>query len=511
MTATHVGNYRLLAQLGSGGMADVFLGVDNRLAVSKLVVVKRVRSHLADDAELCALLLEEARVSARLNHPNVVQVLDAGAPDGECFLAMEYLDGQSLSQLMKRAGAALPTDAILVVLIDVLRALHYAHELTDFDGTPLKIVHRDVSPQNVFVTYDGLVKLLDFGIAKAAGRATETREGFLRGKIRYMPPEQALGMPVDGRSDIFAAGILVWQAITGRRFWGDAIDPDVMSKLASRDYDPSPRRLCPDVPPALDAICRRALAAHVDERYPTASAMVADLEDYIGDRIVELRKTLTTVMRDVFREDRERRREIIEELGSASTIASSIGAIVLKNSATMSTTAKAVTLDADPSSKELPDETRSLANMLEPSMARRAQSRRRPRLAMVTVAAVAFIALVAVATARVRQAPARISNASTSTVGLQRLEIAYASDGLTLAAAEPIPESQPETAVEKPSERSRRPSKPARAGARGPTKPTAPEQTPQAARGVTTGGGGHTGATTTKPGPLGVDKTDPWR
>jgi eukaryotic-like serine/threonine-protein kinase len=195
MASDRVGKFRLIAELGSGGMAEVFLAIDDSLgdAFKKLIVVKRVRSNLAEDAEYAALLLDEARISARLNHANVVQIIEVGVEENRPFLAMEYLEGQSLARVEKRALASggLPPEVVYSVMCDVLRGLKHAHELADFDGRPLGIVHRDVSPHNVFVTYDGHVKLLDFGIAKAAGRIVETELGIARGKVRYMAPEQA--------------------------------------------------------------------------------------------------------------------------------------------------------------------------------------------------------------------------------------------------------------------------------------------------------------------------------
>jgi eukaryotic-like serine/threonine-protein kinase len=436
---TQVGSYRLLAQLGSGGMADVFLAVDDRMAMAKLAVIKRIRSHLADDAELSALLLDEANVSARLNHPNVVQILDVGSDqNARWYIAMEYLDGQPLSQIIRRAGTALPKDVEMLVASDVLRGLEYAHQLTNYDGTPLGIVHRDVSPHNVFVTYEGQVKLLDFGIAKAAVRATETREGLFRGKLRYMPPEQVSGEGVDRRADIFAMGILIWQAFTGRRFWGDLPDQTVIAKLIHGEYDPSPKTICPDVPDAVDAICRRALAFQVDTRYPTAAAMLADVEDYLGNRVVDLRKSLVTIVRERFDDERRKRRAIIEDLSSSAAIATSLGALVLKGTGTHTESAK-LAFDASPasvSSGAVQTQTHSLANMLEPSVTRLDPSApRKPRRRWPLVAG-AFGGTVAVALAlgAARASGAFAGHAPSlvppATVDSDRLPVAYTSDAI---------------------------------------------------------------------------------
>src|SRR5215475_2694230 len=208
-----VGDYRLIATLGRGGMEGFH----------KLVVIKRLRTDLlAQPAgpKFRALLLDEARLAARLSHPNIVQTFEVGDQQGQPWLAMEYLDGQPLSQVltrMRRAGQSLPVELALQVVIDVLAGLAYVHDLADFDGTPLRIVHRDVSPQNVFWTYDGAIKLVDFGVAKFALNTADTEVGIVKGKLTYMAPEQARGQPIDRRADLFTVGILLWELLAGRR------------------------------------------------------------------------------------------------------------------------------------------------------------------------------------------------------------------------------------------------------------------------------------------------------
>lgn len=329
-----LGKYTLLATLGNGGMADVYLAlVGGPVAgFAKLAVVKQIRQHLAEDHEFIAMLREEARLSARLNHPNVVQVHDVGVDDGHHYLAMEYLDGQPLHRLLHRAQKARPRlrkDAIYLVISDALKGLHYAHELTDFDGTPFAIVHRDVNPQNVFVTYDGQVKLVDFGIAKANGRATETRQGFVRGKIRYMSPEQARGTAMDRRTDIFAAGIMLWQAAVGKRFWGSMTDDAIMQSLITGSYEPSPRAVDESVPEAIDAICKKALVPNPDDRYATAADMRADLEAFLGDREVEARRELVSAIGTLFAKERAELRAIVESSAASASMATSTGAMLV--------------------------------------------------------------------------------------------------------------------------------------------------------------------------------------
>ncbi|HWL86171.1 MAG TPA: serine/threonine-protein kinase, partial [Polyangiaceae bacterium] len=209
-TSARFGKYTFIATLGRGGMADVYLALQSGpVGFRKLVVVKKLRADVdvTEEDTYRAMLLDEARLAARLRHPHVVQTLEVGIHDGEHFMAMEYLEGQPLGRVATaahRAGKPMEPSLVVQIVMDVLSGLHYAHELRDFDGTPLGIVHRDVSPQNVFVTYDGQVKVVDFGIAKAAGAAGTTQNGVFKGKLAYVAPEQASGDPVDARADVFA-------------------------------------------------------------------------------------------------------------------------------------------------------------------------------------------------------------------------------------------------------------------------------------------------------------------
>jgi serine/threonine-protein kinase len=298
------GKYQLVAELGHGGMADVHLAVAQGPAgfgFSKLMVIKRLRPSLANDREFVGMIIDEARLAARLNHPNVVQTLEAGRVGRHCFIAMEYLDGQPFDRVLNRAhrrDGGLRNDLGYVVVSDMLAGLHHAHELCDYDGEPLKVVHRDVSPHNVFVTYDGQVKVVDFGIARAANRATHTATGVVKGKVFYMAPEQARGDDIDRRADIFSAGVLLWEVAVGRRMWGDKADILVMSQLARGEFPASPKEVDPEVPDAVDAICRRALAREPADRYPSAAAMQTDL-----DRVVhELRSGAQTARGHASRE-----------------------------------------------------------------------------------------------------------------------------------------------------------------------------------------------------------------
>jgi serine/threonine-protein kinase len=306
--------YRLIAEIGRGGMADVFLAVAQGPAgFNKLVVLKKARPELAQDPEFLAMFLDEARLSARLNHPNVVQTLEVGHDGERYFIAMEYLDGQPLHRIRGRAGAGgFPVAMQVRVLIDTLNGLQHAHDLADFDGTRLEIVHRDATPQNVFVTYDGQIKVVDFGIAKAVDSSSETRTGVVKGKVPYMAPEQALGALVDRRTDIFAVGVMLWEAITGRRMCKGATDIAVLTRLAQGEI---PRVLAsaPDADPELAAICDKALAPAPEERFATAADFAHQLEEWASHQ------TTRVAARDVgafvvarFGEERARIKGLIE-------------------------------------------------------------------------------------------------------------------------------------------------------------------------------------------------------
>jgi eukaryotic-like serine/threonine-protein kinase len=277
------GKYRLIAELGHGGMADVYLAVvQGPAGFSKLQVIKQLRPHLADEPDFVRMFLDEARLAARLNHPNVVQTNEVGQEGRRHYLSMEYLDGQSFHRLIHRSSKQrpMPLSMHLRVIADVLTGLHHAHELADFDGTPLSVVHRDVSPHNVFVTYEGQVKVVDFGIAKAATGSSETKTGVLKGKLTYMAPEQARSGRVDRRADLFSVGVMLWEAVTGRRMWSDATEVQILHMLTTGEIPPA-RHFVPNLAQALETILNRALAYSPRDRYATALDFHSDLERYM--------------------------------------------------------------------------------------------------------------------------------------------------------------------------------------------------------------------------------------
>jgi serine/threonine protein kinase len=278
------GKYRIFANIGRGGMADVLLGVaPGTKGFNKLLVIKRLRPSLAEDPAMVTMFLDEARLAARLSHTNLVHTFEIGEDAGGYFIVMEYLEGRPLSQIidaLKEAGARFPPELWAKILSEALGGLHYAHELCDYDGVPLHVVHRDVSPQNIIVTFDGGVKLVDFGIAKASVNISETETGVLKGKLAYMAPEQArYGVAVDRRADIFSTGIVLWEGLTMHRL----ITGDTMaaSKKLQEMKIPPPSSVDPSVPAALDAITMRALERDQAARYQTAEEMQHALEEYL--------------------------------------------------------------------------------------------------------------------------------------------------------------------------------------------------------------------------------------
>ena len=310
------GNYRLIAELGRGGMADVYLAVTEATlgGFRKLVVVKILRSSLAEDEDVLKMFLDEARLAARLNHPNVVQTNEVGEYDGQYFIAMEYLEGQTYSRVTRRLnGDRLPLSIRLHVLKQALSGLHYAHELNDYDGTHLRVVHRDVTPSNVFVTYDGQIKLLDFGIAKALDSSTETRAGVLKGKVGYMAPEQmGAASPIDRRTDVYSAGVVLWEMLTGTRMWKGIKPSEAMGRVL-RGEVPRPSEANPDVAPELEAICMHALAYLPDDRYATATELEAELDKYLeANPPRPSDREIGSLMIDSFTDDRARMRAVIE-------------------------------------------------------------------------------------------------------------------------------------------------------------------------------------------------------
>jgi serine/threonine protein kinase len=281
-----LGKYEIVRRLAAGGMAEIFLArVSGLSGFQKMVVIKRILPQLATKHDFVEMFLDEARIAATLQHPNVVQMYDVGVVDGNYFIAMEYLHGEDVRSIMKalyKREGKLPLEQALNVVIGLASGLHYAHEKVGFDGRPLNIIHRDVTPQNVIVTYEGGVKLLDFGIAKASNRFGETRFGTLKGKVPYMSPEQCRGEPLDRRSDIFSLGIMLYELTLGKRLYKGHSDFEVLKQIVEGTVI-KPSEIDPNYDPRLEQIVLKGLEKDRDKRYQTARALQSDLETLVRE------------------------------------------------------------------------------------------------------------------------------------------------------------------------------------------------------------------------------------
>jgi serine/threonine protein kinase len=307
-----LGKYQLVAEIARGGMGIVYLAVAQGPArFSKLLVVKELKPELVDDPTFLEMFLEEARLAARLNHPNIVQTYEVGAESSRHYIVMDYLDGVPLARILRKKNPAFDLHMHLRVICESLRGLQYAHALKDFDGSPLGIVHRDVNPQNVFITYDGQTKLVDFGIAKALDSSIETRTGVLKGKPAYMAPEQISG-DIDPRADVFAAGVMVWEAAAGRRMWHKKGDVEVLAAVLKGDL-PSLRDAAPEAPDALVALCDKSLAKDPNARHQTADELRAELEAYLESSGNNVQMPdVSSAVAGIFHEERAKTRAQIE-------------------------------------------------------------------------------------------------------------------------------------------------------------------------------------------------------
>lgn len=283
---THFGKYTLIDRLAVGGMAEIFLAQQAGLeGFQKTVVIKRIRSHLSTQSSFVRMFLNEAKLAAQLNHPNIVQIYDLGKIGDSYFIAMEYIVGRDMRRIIPKAeemGIPFPMVYALKIASSVCEGLYYAHQKADSFGNPLNIVHRDVTPENIFVSFDGTVKVLDFGIAKAAGQLEQTKAGQIKGKVSYMSPEQCLGKPLDCRSDIFSLGIVLYEWLTGfRLFTADSDLAILRSIVDGKVYPPSYFRA--DIPQQVEAILMRALEKDREKRYQSAWEMQYDIDRFLAE------------------------------------------------------------------------------------------------------------------------------------------------------------------------------------------------------------------------------------
>jgi serine/threonine-protein kinase len=308
-----IGRYRLYGEIAHGGMATVHFGrLVGPVGFARTVAIKRLHPQFAKDPEFVSMFLDEARLAARIHHPNVVATLDVVTTKSELFLVMDYVHGEPLSRLLRVARPPLPV--LSAILVGVLHGLHAAHEAHSERGRPLEIVHRDVSPQNVLVGIDGVARVLDFGVAKASHRSHSTQQGQLKGKLRYMAPEQVRGETVTRQTDVYAAGVVLHEALTGRRLFDHDEASAIIAQIILAEI-PAPSSVEPSVPPALDAIVLRAVARKPSDRYRDAQEMALDLEERVG---IASPSQVATWVRSIVRDALDSRAAQVAEIESDS-------------------------------------------------------------------------------------------------------------------------------------------------------------------------------------------------
>ncbi|NPC86724.1 protein kinase, partial [Pyxidicoccus fallax] len=317
---TLFGKYLLLERINVGGMAEVFIakafGVEG---FERILAIKKILPTMAEDEEFITMFIDEARISVQLNHANIVHIHELGKHDDTYFIAMEYVAGRDVRTILeryRRRKEIMPTAQAVFVASKMCDGLDYAHRKKDARGQDLHIIHRDISPQNILISYEGEVKVIDFGIAKAANRSQKTQAGILKGKFGYMSPEQVRGMPIDRRSDIFAVGVLLYEMLTGEKLFVGESDFSTLEKVRNADV-PLPRQFNPNIPPGLEKVVLKALAREPEERYQWASDLAEDLMRFLlaGDAIYSS-KHLSSYMKEAFAEDMLREAEKMERYAS---------------------------------------------------------------------------------------------------------------------------------------------------------------------------------------------------
>jgi len=314
------GKYTLLRKLAAGGMAEIFLALHRSMAgFEKLVVIKRILPSMNTNKAFIEMLTHEARIAATLSHPNVVQIFDVGQVDGTYFIAMEHIHGEDIQAIVramkKKELTEFPLEHTLGIVLGMCAGLAYAHEKRDLDGRPLSIVHRDISPRNIVVSFTGDVKIVDFGIAKSGVEPGEdTGSGQLKGKAPYMSPEQASGQSIDWRSDIFATGVMLFELTTGKRLFKGASEFETLKLIVDKEY-PRPSDIRPDYPPALEHIVMRALEKNREVRYQSAREMQGELEAFIREeRIAVSQVALTNWMTMLFEDKIAQQKEALQDM-----------------------------------------------------------------------------------------------------------------------------------------------------------------------------------------------------
>jgi serine/threonine-protein kinase len=320
------GKYTLVERIAVGGMAEIFLARQGGMeGFEKTVVLKRIRPHLSKQPSFVKMFLNEAKLAAQLNHPNIVQIYDLGRINETYFIAMEYIFGRDMRRIIPKAdtmGIPFPLVYALKIASSVCEGLYYAHQKTDLYGNPLNIVHRDVSPENIFVSFDGTVKVLDFGIAKAANQAEHTRAGEIKGKLSYMSPEQCMGRPLDQRSDLFSLGVVLYEWITGFKLFTGESEVAILKSISdAKIYAPSYFKA--DIPKPVEAILMRALERDREKRYQSAWDMQYDIDRFLSQHeFTPSNIHLSNFLRQLFHDELEdERRRLANALTEAARVA----------------------------------------------------------------------------------------------------------------------------------------------------------------------------------------------
>jgi serine/threonine-protein kinase len=353
------GKYTLLSRLSSGGMAEIFLALQRSVAgFEKLVVIKRIRPEMTQDRSFVDMLLHEARVAATLSHPNIVQTFDAGEIEGAYFIAMEHVHGADVLALLRRAREQslprLPLEQVLSIMIGVCAGLSYMHDRRDLAGEPLGIVHRDISPRNIVVSFHGDVKIVDFGIAKSAiEEPEEPGERPLKGKLAYLSPEQIRGETFDRRADIFAAGVVLFELTTGQRLFRGGGEVETLLQIRDGEYA-RPSDVAPGYPPALERVVARALQKRPADRYPSARQMQEDLEQFGRDeRLAVSAVGLESLMQTLFADELARHKEALLGVRQLVDVIAAQQRLWMAEAGSGATTSVGVTSDAGPPSARL--------------------------------------------------------------------------------------------------------------------------------------------------------------
>jgi eukaryotic-like serine/threonine-protein kinase len=392
-----LGNYRILSRLRAGGMATLYLGKRSGAAgFTRPVAIKVIHPHLADDPRFVRMFVDEATLSAKIVDPHVVHVEELGEAAGTYFLVMEYVDGISLAQLLRELGRrkrALAVQLTSWIVAQIAAGLHAAHEATNEAGKPLGIVHRDVSPHNVLLAFKGHVKLIDFGIAKSQTKNTQT--GSLRGKLSYMPPEQAWGKSVDRRADVYALGVILWEMLTMRRLFDADNDFALLEQVRSPKVK-APSSVVPGIPPALDAVVMRALAPDPESRPGTAEELRAMLASAVPTMMSKTAKDVSSMLHalvpDLIESARTRLTEALGEEDRPSLPPPPEGAGDEEALTTMTIAMPEATILFEEDPRDVPARARAEARRSETTVP--SASRRRLAMILATMAALSVVFLV---------------------------------------------------------------------------------------------------------------------